>query len=191
MVTKTRTSVLGYSGMHHRSATAAPVERLDNGRSRYSAPDHHTAPAPITGKEADEPGSPPRPENACGAPESTEQRNHHDVPHRDREFRRSSQFHAPVAPSRHRRQPRRRPSLLSDERLRQLPRCRSDVAGRQLPHLRSCPAPQGSLAPELTRARAPAGLFPAVAEPPQTQARHGTPTPRRASSTSRSNGRRC
>ena len=67
--------------------------------------------------------------------------NRHDVPHCDRDVRRSRQFHASIAPSRDRRPHGRWPSLLPHQRLRELPRSRSVDRDRDMPRLRGHAAP--------------------------------------------------
>ena len=52
-VPQTGSPVLGYSGMRHRSAATASVERLDKRTLPVRRPDHHTAPAPLSACRAE------------------------------------------------------------------------------------------------------------------------------------------
>ena len=52
-VPQTRSPVLGYSCMRHRSAATAPVERHEKRTLPVRRPDHHTAPAPLSACRAD------------------------------------------------------------------------------------------------------------------------------------------
>jgi hypothetical protein len=133
-VPQTGSPVLGYSSLRHRSAATAPVERVDKRTLPVRRPDHHTAPAPLSACRAENTRDAAQAQAACGAPESTKKHTN-DVSHCDRVVRRSRQFHAAAAPSRHHR-PVGRPSVLSNERLPKLPRDRPRDGDRHLPRLR-------------------------------------------------------
>jgi hypothetical protein len=138
-----------------------------NGRSRYAARTTRPLPPRYRRVKRNNEGA-ARTDTVRGRARKNEVRTHHDVPHCDRVIRRSRQLHASTAPSRGRRPSPDESPLLPHERLRELPRRRTDVRDRDLSRVRCHPAASPLTRP-LAAARSPAEKV--DARPPHRQHR--------------------